>query len=811
MKLSFKNILPILLIFTLLILFAGCTTPSEEQPGYTPGTITGIIAAPCCLTSDDPVTEPCCVSPEYWCYYCQKTWKLQKGIEVVLTYGKVKVATVYTNEDGEFTFTNVDPGKNYVVTAYCPDFADNRPLVKDVALQLIEGGSFDTNITDLVSTSLGLVVDFLVYFTDWGPEDISLDAVLADRPEFPHFSKFKALVYEVRRVVENCELNLLTDDDVLYATCRAAEEISGLVIGCGAGFTPPPGPGPTPTPGECDGNTLPDITDVKLETISIFNIDPNLVADIHLIVGTPYEFCVTATDTDNVLPQPLTYYLTIDGVDYYSIGNSNCLTITPEAGDIGTHEVSVNVYDGCGKKTWGPVKVVVCPPFAEPSLVINIMEPPKGKSRSIPLEFCMDKCATITSVTVYYNCTPPGFSEITDLTDTRLAWTIPAGIIFTKTTNGGTVCLDGGLSGTAGTYNISVTYTDPCGKTANGSKDVEFKDCSIQYTLTMAVSPIGGGTTSPLIGAHSGYAKDFVANISATANAGYQFVNWTVDTGAVVADPNSASTTVVVDLNKTVTAHFIAKIFILGTVTIAFEDLEIPRRGSCDYDYNDWVADLNITTSYYEDTPNLTQVKFEVIPEARGAGYDHRFHILIPKGTFSQDGTYTLNVTGEPLDSEFFDASVDNDFVVIPDTRAALGSETHNHTNTKECEGPISPTVTAVLTIDFTPFYHDFSQYDPYSTSSMHGEGLFFDPYLEIDFVDNNKFDPPADDSIHTGNIRMLTVPDDWSWPEEGKPIWDVYAFVTGPPLSFSSDWWTSHNNCIYGDNYICGVGPCSD
>jgi len=41
MKLSFKNILPILLISTLLILFAGCgITPSDEQPGYTPGTIT---------------------------------------------------------------------------------------------------------------------------------------------------------------------------------------------------------------------------------------------------------------------------------------------------------------------------------------------------------------------------------------------------------------------------------------------------------------------------------------------------------------------------------------------------------------------------------------------------------------------------------------------------------------------------------------------------------------------------------------------------------------------------------------------------
>ena len=491
MKLSFKTILPILLIFTLLILFAGCTTPSEEQPGYTPGTITGIIAAPCCLTSADPVTEPCCVPPEYWCYYCQKTWKLQDGIEVVLTYGEDEVATTTTNDKGEFTFTNVDPGKNYVVTAYCPDFADNRPLVKDVALQLIEGGSFDTNITDLVSTSLGLVVDFLVLYTDWGPEDISLDAVLADRPEFPNFPKFKALVYEVRRVVENCELNLLTDDDVLYATCRAAEEISGLDIGCGAGFTPPPGPGPTPTPGVCDGNTLPEITDVKLDTISIFNIDPSLVADIHLIVGTPYEFCVTATDPDNKLPQPLTYYLTIDGVDYYSIGNSNCLTITPEAEDVGTYDnVTVNVYDGCGTKTWGPITIVVdCCPFAEPGLEINIEGPPKSRSRSTLPPLCLDECAKINSVTIHYG----GSHPLPDLvitpsySDKGLSWVVDSDISFDPIT--GAVCLVDGLAGTPGTYTISVTYTDPCGETANGSVDLTFIDCSCQPPTAEAGGP----------------------------------------------------------------------------------------------------------------------------------------------------------------------------------------------------------------------------------------------------------------------------------------------------------------------------------
>ncbi|NVM47081.1 MAG: carboxypeptidase regulatory-like domain-containing protein, partial [Candidatus Lokiarchaeota archaeon] len=132
MKLSTKIILPLILISALLILLVGCFgIPTDESPGYTPGTITGIIASPCCTTSAEPVSETCCVSPEYWCFYCQKTWSLQEGIEVVLTYGEDEVATTTTNDKGEFTFTNVPPGKNYVITAYCPDVDDNRPLVKD--------------------------------------------------------------------------------------------------------------------------------------------------------------------------------------------------------------------------------------------------------------------------------------------------------------------------------------------------------------------------------------------------------------------------------------------------------------------------------------------------------------------------------------------------------------------------------------------------------------------------------------------------------------------------------------------------------
>jgi hypothetical protein len=74
----------------------------------------------------------------------------------------------------------------------------------------------------------------------------------------------------------------------------------------------------------------------------------------------------------------------------------------------------------------------------------------------------------------------------------------------------------------------------------------------IVYDLTMAVDPVGGGTTSPAVGSHA-YTDGSVVNITATPAAGYAFDHWT----GAVADVNSASTTVTMDADKTVTAHFV--------------------------------------------------------------------------------------------------------------------------------------------------------------------------------------------------------------------------------------------------------------
>jgi uncharacterized repeat protein (TIGR02543 family) len=81
------------------------------------------------------------------------------------------------------------------------------------------------------------------------------------------------------------------------------------------------------------------------------------------------------------------------------------------------------------------------------------------------------------------------------------------------------------------------------------------------HTLTMAVT--GNGSTDPAVGDHS-YAEGTVVNITATPDAGWQFDSWTGD----VADPGSASTTVTMDADKTVTANFIQEGGVTYTLTI---------------------------------------------------------------------------------------------------------------------------------------------------------------------------------------------------------------------------------------------------
>ena len=73
----------------------------------------------------------------------------------------------------------------------------------------------------------------------------------------------------------------------------------------------------------------------------------------------------------------------------------------------------------------------------------------------------------------------------------------------------------------------------------------------ITHTLNINVSPASSGLTIPTIGQYT-YPQDTVISITAVPMQGYRFVNWT----GVVANPDTAVTTVVMDSSKTITANF---------------------------------------------------------------------------------------------------------------------------------------------------------------------------------------------------------------------------------------------------------------
>ncbi|MEE4312536.1 MAG: T9SS type A sorting domain-containing protein [candidate division KSB1 bacterium] len=86
--------------------------------------------------------------------------------------------------------------------------------------------------------------------------------------------------------------------------------------------------------------------------------------------------------------------------------------------------------------------------------------------------------------------------------------------------------------------------------TMDGDKDVT-ANFMREFTLTVALTPVGGGTIDPGLGVHT-YDSSAVVNLTATPASGYVFDNWTGD----VADPNSANTSVTMDDDKSITGNF---------------------------------------------------------------------------------------------------------------------------------------------------------------------------------------------------------------------------------------------------------------
>jgi uncharacterized repeat protein (TIGR02543 family) len=84
------------------------------------------------------------------------------------------------------------------------------------------------------------------------------------------------------------------------------------------------------------------------------------------------------------------------------------------------------------------------------------------------------------------------------------------------------------------------------------NKNITANFSPVVHTLTLQLS--GNGSITPGTGNYN-YAEGTVVSLTATARSDWQFDGWTGD----VADASSAETTVTIDSDKTVTAHFTEK------------------------------------------------------------------------------------------------------------------------------------------------------------------------------------------------------------------------------------------------------------
>jgi len=104
--------------------------------------------------------------------------------------------------------------------------------------------------------------------------------------------------------------------------------------------------------------------------------------------------------------------------------------------------------------------------------------------------------------------------------------------------------------------NTNDNWQNPTTVTIDTDKTVTavFTLIPVQYNLTTAISPVGAGTINPASGV---YNSGQIVNLTATANAGWQFAYWQ-NTDNEYQNP----TTITMNGNKTVAAFFIPQVII---------------------------------------------------------------------------------------------------------------------------------------------------------------------------------------------------------------------------------------------------------
>lgn len=223
----------------------------------------------------------------------------------------------------------------------------------------------------------------------------------------------------------------------------------------------------------------------------------------------------------------------------------------------------------------------------------------------------------------------------------NISATASTGYSFNKwTTSGGTL-------GNANSASTTITMPN-----ANATVTANFTH--VEYTLSSAVSPSGGGSVT--LNKSKGYYQDAIS-ISATAATGYAFNNWTT-TGGTLANANSASTTITMPAaNTTVTANFTHIERTLssavspsggGTVTLAANKgyyqsvISISATAATGYAFSNWTTTGGTIANANAASTSIT------MPNANAtvtANFTHVSYILSSSVSPSDSGTVTLGAS----------------------------------------------------------------------------------------------------------------------------------------------------------------------
>lgn len=181
-----------------------------------------------------------------------------------------------------------------------------------------------------------------------------------------------------------------------------------------------------------------------------------------------------------------------------------------------------------------------------------------------------------------------------------------------------------------------------------------------QYLLTVSVNPPGGGTAAPPTG--SFHDPGEVVSLAATAGAGYQFVEWSGDTGGA-----NASTSVTMSAPRTVTANFTPG-YMVTTDPVGMElvvDGAPPVPAPQTYL---WVPGTQHTVDVVSPQPDAPGSRYVFASWSDGGAQTHAITAPVASATYTATlkKQYELTISVDPVNTgyvvpasgTFFDANV---------------------------------------------------------------------------------------------------------------------------------------------------------